>query len=133
MRGGQPHRFELRLAWATLALGLSACATYGFAARGPPPDRQTVAIDRTHPQSSVQWSFLWGLKSTLWSPLTCTAQDAEGHCLATTEPCDGHGVGQFEARLSWYSVPLAVVTLGTVIPSELTVYCATQEGPGSGP
>jgi hypothetical protein len=130
---GKSLRGSVRVALVPIALGLSACATYGFAARGPPPDRQTVAIDRANPQSSVQWSFFWGLKSTLWSPLTCTEEDAQGHCVATTEPCDGHGVGQFEAHLTWYSVPLALVTLGTAIPSRLTVYCSTQEAPGSGP
>ena len=118
---------------AVVALASSGCGTYAYAARGPGPDHNTLPIDRTKPSSTVRWSFLWGLVNTVWAPLDCTQTGPDGQCVAVQDPCEGRGVGQFETRLTWYSVPLAVVTLGTAIPSEVIIYCSTLEPPGSGP
>ena len=120
VRSAVPWRALLLLILLASSLQLAAgCATYSFAARGPPPDRSTVPIDRNTPVESTQWSFLWGTITKLWSPLP--------------DPCDGKGAGQVEVSLAWYSVPLAVVTLGTAIPGNVTVYCSTQSSPGKGP
>jgi len=122
VRNAVPWRAMTTLIPLAASLQLAAgCATYSFAARGPPPDRSTVPIDRNTPVESTQWSFLWGTVTKLWSPLP--------------DPCDGNGAGQVEVSLAWYSVPLAVVTLGTVIPGNVTVYCSTLHppAPGKGP
>lgn len=95
----------------------SACATYGYAERGP--DGNTVAIDSMTPVQTTQWSFLWGLISEKLAPLP--------------DPCHGNGAGEVGVDLAWYSVPLAVLTLGTAIPSKWTVYCSTFRTPTTPP
>ena len=44
-----------------------------------------------------------------------------------------HGAGRVEVEFVWYSVPLMLVTLGTAVPSHLTVYCSTESAPSEGP
>src|SRR6266851_3684888 len=125
----------ISVALILLALGVFAvgCATYGYAARGPGPDLNTLPVDRMTPQETTSWSFLWGTVSHLWSPLVCAETDATGKCIRSRDPCDGHGGGEVHLSLAWYSVPLAVVTLGTVIPGKITVYCSTFVPPNQGP
>jgi hypothetical protein len=118
---------------ATLGAAGLRCATYGYAARGPAPDYSALPIDRMTPQTSVRWSYFWGLKSTVWSPLECSRVDPTGKCLRAWDPCDGHGVGQVDVNLAWYTVPLAFVTLGMAVPTELTIYCSTLVPPDRGP
>ncbi|HET7787729.1 MAG TPA: hypothetical protein VFL36_17280, partial [Myxococcales bacterium] len=99
-----------------LAFGNGACAAYAQASRGPAPDFSQLPIDAMTPRESTQWSFFWGMKSSLWSPLDCVKNDARtGKCERARDPCDGNGVGRVEMSLPWYSVPLAVVTLGMAI------------------
>jgi hypothetical protein len=99
----------------------SGCYKYAVAARQGPPDSQQVPVDNLNAQSSVQWRYLWGLTDEpVWSPLP--------------DPCHGQGIGKFEARVTWYTELLTLVTLGIVSPVELTYYCATgSQGPIHGP
>jgi hypothetical protein len=121
VRGSFPWRAVATLIPLVACIQLAAgCASYGYAARGPPPDRSTLPIDRMTPVESTQWSFLWGTVTKLWSPLP--------------DPCDGLGAGEVEVSLAWYSIPLAVVTLGTAVPGKITVYCSTfRPQPKRGP
>jgi hypothetical protein len=112
----------------------SGCATYGFAERGPSPDDSTDAVDENAPQESTRWSFFWGVAApSYWSPIECVEKDNTGKCVKTRDQCDGNGAGKVIFSLEWYSVPMAVLTLGMAIPSKATVYCSTQKPACSGP
>ena len=128
---------SVTLASALMLAALSAgsgCATYGYAARGPAPDYSQVAIDRMTPRSSCRWSYFWGWKSSLWSPLDCAETDSvTNRCKRVIDPCDGNGAGEVEVSLGWYTVPMAILTLGMAVPSKLTIYCSTQTRPERGP
>jgi len=120
---------------ALVGLGCGwGCATYAHAARGPAPDYSQLPIDTMTPRESTRWSCFWGLKSTLWSPLDCIQTDPVTHeCKRAIDPCDGNGVGKVEMNLAWYSVPMAVITLGMAIPSNIKFYCSTLRRPNIGP
>lgn len=122
-----------RLFCAAAALVASSCASYSYVARGPAPDYSQLPSDKDTPRTSRQWSFFWGLYTHVWSPLDCGPQVALADCRQPKDPCDGHGVAQFDARLAWYTVPLAAVTLGMAVPVNLTVWCSTQQPAGTGP
>ncbi len=126
-------------AFALLALCASVssgCYTYAVAAREPGKDIQTLPIDRTNPQTSMQWQFLWGLTDEpVFSPIVCNndARDAQGNCLhASADPCHGQGIGFTEVNVPWYTLLLTGVTLGVVSGVRTTFYCSTvQPGPAS--
>ena len=126
-------KVTLRIGVVLLSPWISSCATYGFAARGPAPDYSQLPIDRSLPQTSIQWSYLWGMFNNLWSPLQCVSQDIHGNCTKSIDPCGGNGVGLVNADLTWYSVPVTILTLGTVIPERMTAYCSTNVVPKTGP
>jgi hypothetical protein len=110
----------LIVAFGTFGAG---CGTYGYAARGP--GFSTLPIDRMTPQESDRWSFFWGMISSVWTPVECIQFDATGSCTQKRDPCDGHGAGEVHLSLAWYTVPMAVLTLGMAIPSKISVYCST--------
>ncbi len=118
---------------AALVASALGCASYGYAARGPPPDYSAQPFDRMTPQTSVRWSYFWGMKSSIWSPLECAKTDATGKCTRSRDPCDGRGAGEVDVNLAWYTVPMAVLTLGMAVPTEITVYCSTLVPPATGP
>jgi hypothetical protein len=122
-----------RLLCAVAVLFLSSCANYSYAARGPGPGWGQLPFDKDTPRTASQWSFFWGLYSHVWSPLDCGPKVPADQCKQPKDPCDGLGVARFDAQLAWYSVPLAVATLGMAVPLNLTVWCSTQTPVGTGP
>lgn len=126
-------RLALALCAGLTGVG-SGCASYAHAARGPGPNYSQLPIDATTPVDSTRWSFFWGLKSSLWSPLNCVQTDpVTQECKRAVDPCDGNGVGKVDMDLAWYSVPLAVLTLGMAVPSHIKFYCSTLRPPSTGP
>jgi len=118
VRNAFPRRTMAPLIPLAASLQLIAgCATYTYVERDIAGS--TVAIDSMTPIEKTQWSFLWGLISEGLDPLP--------------DPCRGNGDGRVEVNLAWYSVPLAVLTLGTAIPSKWTVYCCTFRAPTTPP
>ena len=112
---------------------LSSCASYSYVARGPGPDYAQLPADNQNPRTQRVWSYAWGNLTFPWSPLDCGPAVAKADCQQPRDPCDGNGVAQFTAKLPWYAVPVAVVTLGLAMPVDLTVWCSTLKPPSTGP
>jgi hypothetical protein len=131
-------RHGLLLAW--LVLVTSGCFPFVYHARqGVGPDYSEVAIDWNDPHSSIRWGTFWGVGDT-WEPIACSYADGSTHtvngkadkqCTHYFALCE-HGVGRVQAQPLFYSIPLAVVTIGILFPVEMTGYCSTDSMP-SGP
>jgi hypothetical protein len=124
--------------WLLCALVMSS-GCYRYQARGPAPSFNYVGVDENAPRSSIRWSTFWGGHRDVWQPIGCVHADRSTHivsgekdpeCIGYYQVCE-HGAGRVDVDLLVYSVPLALVTLGMVMPVEATIYCATT--PPSGP
>ena len=104
--------------WTALHL-LTGCYSYAYHQRHGLPPHDRIAVDRQTPISETQWSIAWGGSQSEWTPPPAA--------------CDGRGAGRVESEFLWYSAPLLILTLGFAVPTETTIYCTTDEGPGKGP
>jgi hypothetical protein len=112
-------RIAWRLGLCSMLVLSSACYSYAYQQLHPLPPHDRIAVDRQTPVSEVQWSYLWGGFESEWTPPPAA--------------CDGGPAGRVETHFVWYSVPLLVLTLGSVVPAETTFYCTTDEAPVEGP
>jgi hypothetical protein len=103
--------------WTAVHL-LTGCYSYAYHQLRDLPPHDRIAVDRQTPISETQWSIVWGGVQSEWTP--------------TPAVCDG-AAGRVESHFVWYSVPLLILTLGFAVPSEMTIYCTTDEGPSEGP
>jgi hypothetical protein len=102
-----------------LGLGASGCYRYAYHERNPVGSHDLIAIDRQEVESYTAWSYFWGLRQSEWAPDPLA--------------CDGNGAGRVEVGFRWFSVPLMLLTLGVVAPTEMVVFCSTDNAPGEGP
>jgi hypothetical protein len=112
---------------------LSGCFSYVVHDRGSRADFRQP-IDEHKPISTVEWSSIWGGNIPVWQPLRCIYDDGSVHyvlepgkdanCKHYKRVCE-QGVGRTQVSLLGYSLPLAILTLGFVMPAEITLYCAT--------
>jgi hypothetical protein len=109
-----------RMGLLVFALLSSGCYRYAYHERSPVAGQSYTAIDEQKPLESVQFSYAWGLASE--EPYSPEARE-----------CDGKGAGKVEVVTPWYGVPLALVTLGIVVPARVILYCNTNSAPGEGP
>jgi hypothetical protein len=107
-------------AWALVLALLAGCYSHGYRARSPAAAQSFVAIDEHRPVEELRWSYLWGL---VHGPLVAPEP----------ERCDGKGAGKVVVTSPWYGVPLTLLSLGTVSPARVSVYCATESPPRRGP
>jgi len=126
-------RFERRLIATVFVLmyliTLGGCYSYSYHHRGPGPTFNKVAIDYNDPASEIHWSYIWGGIQREWTPLQCTNKTEEESCKNYTQVCEGRGVGRVEFTFSWYSTLAMLVTLGIAVPTQVTIYCATDQAP----
>ncbi len=118
-------RLPARGSRAALALALAAallagCYRHGYQARSPVAGQSFVASDEHLPVEEMRWSYLWGLLND--APFAPEAAR-----------CDGKGAGKVVVTSPWYGLPLTLLSLGTVSPARVTVYCATETPPRRGP
>jgi hypothetical protein len=111
---------RVALALALAAACLAGCYRHGYRARSPVAPQSFVAIDEHQPVEELRWSYFWGL-------LNDRPFDPE------PARCDGKGAGKVVVTSPWYGVPLTLLSLGTVSPARVTVYCATESPPRRGP
>ena len=112
---------------------LQGCYSYAYYGRMGAPDFGKLPIDRNNPISATRWAYLWGLLEDEWAPLECVEQAADGKCKQYVQQCS-NGAGRVEVAHMWYSSLMGLVTLGTVVPARVTIYCSTQRaGPDQGP
>lgn len=103
-----------------LALGgASACYRYAYHERSPIGEHELIAIDRQQVVTHTAWSYWWGLQQSEWTP--------------DPSRCEAAGAGRVEVGFRWFSVPLMLVTLGIVVPSEMVVFCNVDTAPDDGP
>lgn len=120
---------------------VAGCFSYTYHDRGPGPTFSKVDVDENLTRSELRWSSFWGGQEDVWKPIGCQYADGTQHliggdrdpsCVSYFELCP-YGIGRFDVKLLFYSVPLAVLTLGMVMPAQTTAYCATSPkdvGPG---
>jgi hypothetical protein len=113
----------------TLLLVLASGGCFSYHTRLAGPGLSTVAIDK-EPHSAVRWSYVWGLFQDVWKPAECVQRDARGTCLQEAAYCT-KGVGKVDVAMTWFSVPVGLVTLGTVFPMRVSAYCATENQSGT--
>jgi hypothetical protein len=80
---------------------------------------ELIAIDRQQVVTHTAWSYLWGLQQGEWTP--------------DPSRCEAAGAGRVEVGFRWFSVPLMLLTLGIVVPSEMVVFCNVDTAPDDGP
>ena len=108
----------------TFAMGCSllasSCYRYSYHQRNlAEPDTRT-AIDTNISYEELRWSYAWGLLGDVpFSP--------------DPRECDGKGAGRVDVVSPWYGVPLTVLSLGTVAPARVIVFCSTDSPPSRGP
>ena len=103
------------LALLSVLLVSSACYSFSYHALDGPPNYTEAAIDTNQPESTVRWSYFWGLSgSDVWNQ---------------KDLCGNAAPGKVEIELTGYSALLMLVTLGMVFPARVTAYCSTGEGP----
>jgi hypothetical protein len=108
-----------RVALVGLGLAANGCYRYAYHERSPVGSHDIVAIDRQEVESHTAWSYFWGLRQSEWTP--------------DPQRCDGNGAGRVEVGFRWFSAPLMLLTLGSVAPTEMVVFCDTDSAPGEGP
>ncbi len=116
-----PSRLPIAVALAVgcaSGLYLPACYSYAYHRRSGLPPHDRIAIDRNAPEEDVRWSYFWGLMRSEWTP---------------PPRCEGKGAGRVEVSFVWYSVILMTITLGTVVPSKIKIYCTVDSAPSMGP
>ncbi len=93
------------------------CYQYSYHRRSP-AGKSRVPIDENVPQSKTMFVYFWGLS---------------GGKEYTPDPvrCDNKGAGRVVTEIPPYAPFLWILTLGIVMPAELTIYCNTEEAPGS--
>jgi hypothetical protein len=102
------------------ALLTSSCYRYSYHQASPAEPDTRVAIDANLPYERLKWSYLWGLVGeTPYSP-----NPAE---------CDGRAAGRVDVLSPWYGLPLTVLSLGTVAPARVIIFCSTDAPPAKGP
>lgn len=95
-----------------ISLLSQGCYSYTYRVKDGGPNGTLVPYDPNVPESKVRVSYLWGLISAeTWDP----------------EECAGKGPGIVDTSFVWYSTPLMIITLGIVVPAEITIYCRTDE------
>jgi hypothetical protein len=102
-----------------LGVGASGCYRYAYHERSAVGPRNIIAVDRQQVVSHTAWSYFWGLRSSEWTP--------------DPERCEAAGAGRVEVGFRWFSVPLMLLTLGIVAPTEMVVFCNVDNPPGDGP
>lgn len=129
---------QRNLRWVAMALScasamsMTGCYRYTYVERNG-PQLSAVPIDRNLPQSTMRWGYLWGIPpENVWKPAGCTELEADGSCAEQIPMCD-EGIGEVTVGTPGYALPLALVTLGLVMPMKITVYCATSRSSGAPP
>ena len=106
-----PIKFVLS-ALIALSVLLQGCYAYTYRVKDGGPNGTLVPYDPNLAESQVRVSYLWGLVAAeTWDP----------------EACEGKGPGTVETSFVWYSTPLMLITLGIVVPAEITIHCRTDE------
>ena len=111
---------RLVLAMTVAVTLLVGCYRHAYQARSPAAGHGFVAIDEHAPIAETRWSYLWGLLN-------------DPPFAPDPRLCDGKGAGKVAVTSPWYGVPLTLLSLGTVSPATVTVYCATETPPRGGP
>jgi hypothetical protein len=102
-----------------LGIGASGCYRYAYHERSSVGPHDIIAIDRQQVVSHTAWSYFWGLRASEWTP--------------DPETCEAAGAGRLEVGFRWFSVPLMLLTLGIVAPTEMVVFCNVDNPPSDGP
>jgi hypothetical protein len=119
-RTGQVGVWSVALAClVSLGPGGIGCYRYAYHERSPVGSHDIIAIDRQQVEVHTAWSYFWGLRQSEWAP--------------DPQKCDGNGAGRVEVGFRWFSVPLMLITLGIVAPTEMVVFCNTDSPPDQGP
>lgn len=125
-----------------LLSSLSGCFSYVLNDRNKLDASSHVSIDEHSPISTVTWSTVWGGHIPVWEPLRCVHEDGSVHRVLDADkdrsckvnkPICASGIGRTQVSLLAYSVPLAILTLGLVMPAQITLYCSTASEPDVGP
>jgi len=105
------------LVWALLT---TSCYRYSYHQASLAEPSSRVAIDENLPYETLKWSYLWGLVGeTPYSP--------------DPKECGEQAAGRVDVLSPWYGVPLTVLSLGTVAPARVIIFCSTDAPPSKGP